>query len=154
MNNEAHSRLQGFIIDLAASDINDVFCLFKNVRDEFPRVFVKQLVDLTIILQNALEKSCDCFPDDSAALQKKFSNKWKYTLYDSKQIEHATQELLTRKICFFECAIIHLNFTFYPQYGFDTPISNAEGFPSQPGIDPFNVPDERAQKLMRGSSKY
>lgn len=147
MDNESHSRLQGFIANLTASGINDMLYFFKDVRDKLPPAFVKQLVDLTKILRNALEKAYDSFPDDSEALKKKTSSKWKYALYDSKRIEDATQELLTWKTHFFERAIIHLNFTFYPKYGFGTPISSAGGTPSQPEIESLTTHDERAQNL-------
>lgn len=122
MDNESHSRLQGFIIDLTTSGMNDLLYFFKDVRNKLPPVFVRQLVDLTKILRNSLEKAYGCFPDDSATLKKKTSHKWKYALYDSKRIEDAADELLTWKTLFFERAIIHLNFTFYPKYGIGTPI--------------------------------
>lgn len=148
MSHESHSQLQGFIIDLTASGINDMLYFFKDVRDKLPPVFVKQLVDLTKILRNALEKAYDSFPDDSAAQNKSLSNKLKYPLYNSKRIEHATQELITWKARFFERAIIHLNFTFYPRYGFDTPISRVGETPSQPKIGSLTIHDERAQNLI------
>lgn len=147
MNNESHSRLQGFIVDLTASGINDMLYFFKDVRDKLPPVFVKQLVDMTKILRNALEKAYDCFPDDSEAVKKKTSSKWKYALYDSKRIEDAAQELLTWKTRFFERAVIHLNFTFYPKYGLGTPSSSAGGISSQPEIESPTTPDERAESL-------
>ena len=148
MDNDSHSRLQGFITSLTASGINDMLYFFKDVRDKLPPVFVKQLVDLTKILRSALEKAYDSFPDDSEALKKKTSSKLKYALYDSKRIEDATHELLIWKTQFFERAIIHLNFTFFPKYGFGTPISSAEGIPSALEIESLTMHDERAQNLI------
>lgn len=137
-------RVQGFIIDLTASGINEMLYFFKDVRGKLPPVFVRQLVDLTKNLRNALEKAYDCFPDEAAAVKKKPLNKWKYALYDSKRIEDAAQELWTWKTRFFERAIIHLNFTFYPRYGFSTLISNAGGSSK---IEFPTTYDERAQTL-------
>lgn len=148
MNQKSHSQLQGFIIDLTASGLNEMLYFFKDVRDKLPPMFVKQLVDMTKILRNALEKAYDSFPDDSVALNKSTSNKLKYALYNSKRIEDATQELITWKARFLERAIIHLNFTFYPRYGFDTPISRARESPSQPKIGSLITHDERAQNLI------
>lgn len=148
MNHDSHSQLQGFIIDLSASGLNEMLYFFKDVRDKLPPVFVQQLVDLTKILRNALEKAYDSFPDDSVALNKSPSNKLKYALYNSKRIEAATQELIIWKARFFERAIIHLNFTFYPRYGFDTPISRAGESLSQPKIGSLTIHDGRAQNLI------
>ena len=148
MAHESHLQLQSFMIDLTTSGLNEMLCFFKEVRDKLPPVFVKQLVDLTKILRNALEKAYDCFPDDSAALKKTFSNKWKYAVYNSKRIEDATQELMTWKTRFLERAIIHLNFTFFPRYGFDTPIYRDGESPSQPKVGSPTPHDERAQNLI------
>jgi hypothetical protein len=65
MGAENASKLQGFIIELTAGEINDILGFFKDVIETLPLAFLNELNHATIILSSILQKVCEAFPDDS-----------------------------------------------------------------------------------------
>src|SRR5271156_2761111 len=112
MDAESDSRLQGFIIELTAGQINDILIFFKDVVKKLPLDFLEQLSHATKILQITLQSAYEAFPEDSYLEKKSRASKAKYAMYDAKKIKEAVKDLEQWKFRFTERAMVFKTFIY------------------------------------------
>jgi hypothetical protein len=115
-----HSRLQAFVLELCTGGINEMLLFFRSVHPQLDKAFQLVLHDSITILNNALIKAYEAFPEDSFAEKMKTGAKLKYAIFDAKRVKEAVKAIELWQDRFSKRAEIHLRYVFYPKYGIHT----------------------------------
>jgi hypothetical protein len=117
MTASENSRLKGFVLELCTGGINETLMFFSSVHTQLDKAFQLALRDSITILNNALAKAHEAFPDDSFADKMRTMGKLRYAFYNASRIDEAVQEMELWQDRFLKRAEVHLRFVFYPKYG-------------------------------------
>jgi hypothetical protein len=149
MGAESDSRLQGFIVELTAGQINDILLFFKDIVKKLPLDFLNQLSHATKILQITLQTAIEAFPEDSYAEKKGVASKAKYAMYDAKKIKEAVKDLEEWKRRFTERAMVFKNFI----YDHDRESEASKDSAKQAPVEMIELHGDGAQKVKERLSE-